>query len=67
MLGQELEPCQFCGGEAKIIPHRGVGDPRIWFDTDGRCYLGMFNYNSEEWARIEIKYCPMCGRRLEVL
>lgn len=55
--------CKYCGA-AEIIPHEGIGDPRIWFNTDGSYYLGVFNYRNEEWVRIEIKYCPMCGHKL---
>lgn len=61
----KTEPCEYCDGQEKrLFAVEGDGSTYathagIWFNS-GKAYLG-----DSDGCDIPIKYCPMCGRRLE--
>ena len=61
----KVEPCEYCDGNEKpffAVEHDGstyATRAGIWF-SNGKAYLG-----DSDGCDFLIKYCPMCGRRLE--
>ena len=61
----KVEPCEYCDGQGKrLFAVEGDGSTYathagIWFNS-GKAYLG-----DSDGCDFLIKYCPMCGRRLE--
>jgi DNA-directed RNA polymerase subunit RPC12/RpoP len=55
-----------CDGYAQFLPRAGIGNAHIWHESfDGRWILHFSGkYRTE--AKININFCPMCGRELKV-
>lgn len=39
-------------------------DGQMYRESDGRCYISVYLNGFDELTEIDIKYCPMCGRKL---
>lgn len=61
----ELKPCEYCDGVRKPLQAENPDGTTyntydgIWFN-EGKAYL-----NDADGCDIRIKYCPICGRKLE--
>lgn len=55
--------CEYCDGKQKFLPCR---DGYSSFNVIGFEAAGMPYLNDADGCDIWIKFCPMCGRKLEV-
>lgn len=57
--------CEFCINKKKIVSYGKIGKFWINFHDELNCYTLVSSNNEENDMRgFDIKFCPMCGRKL---
>lgn len=55
--------CDYCN--EKYEESDFYGGDGVWYDEKNKKYYFIIEYFRNKRYKIEIKYCPMCGRKLE--
>lgn len=54
--------CDYCD-EGNMEKDFEGGHDGVCFNARENCYELVINHFKGEWNRVEVKYCPQCGRR----
>lgn len=57
------QPCPYCQHGK---PLNDVANSNFAITIINDCILAEYDYDYSEQESVEINYCPMCGRKLEV-
>lgn len=57
-----FKPCEYCRG-GHFLDFSGDGVEDVTIDVHGSAIL-VWPWDSDEPARVSVRYCPMCGRLL---
>lgn len=60
---KNIEPCQYCNDEPKIIRPENPFNNHLNFQIFNR-YICLIDYKYKVDEKFEINYCPICGRKL---
>lgn len=60
---KNIEPCEYCNDDPKIIRPENLFNNYLIFQIFNR-YICLIDYKYKIDEKFEINYCPICGRKL---